>query len=187
MTEHNEGLGVVCRGRCVVHRCSVGRGSVGLCLTRVSTGGGRRVDSLSRVGNLGDIAVGVVGSVGDGLDSAVRKGNSVRAADNTVGITRLCGIEVGLGVVVGDTIGEGVWLRGLLGIFHRGVVCRSRGMVDRGRGVVDRGRGVVHRSRGMVDSWGRSVVGSRSSMDNSMVSMTDAVAVSNSVSNVGHM
>ena len=160
----------------MVHRCRVGRGSVGFCLTRVSTGGGRRVDSLSRVGNLGDITVGVVGGVSDSLDSAVRKGNSVRAADNTVGITRLRGIEVGLGVVVGDTVGEGVWLRGLLGIFHRGVVCRSRS-------VVDRGRGVVHRSRGMVDNWGRSVVGSRSSM----VSMTDAVAVSNSVSNVGHM
>ena len=46
---------------------------------------------------------------------------------------------------------------------------------------------MVDRSRGMVDNWGRGMVGGRSSMDNSMVAMTDAVAVSNSVSNVGHM
>ena len=164
---------------------SVGNGNGGS--GNIATSRGRGVDGLSRVGHVSNKAVGVVSVVGDGLDPAVGKRNSVRATNNTVGITRLRGIEVGLGVVVGDTIGEGVWLRGLLGIFHRGVVCRSRGMVDRGRGVVDRGRGVVHRSRGMVDSWGRSMVGSRSSMDNSMVAMADAVAVSNSVSNVGHM
>ena len=46
---------------------------------------------------------------------------------------------------------------------------------------------VVDRSRGMVDNWGRGVVGSRSSMDNSMVAVTDAMAVSNTMSNVGHM
>ena len=179
MTEHNEGLGVVCRGRCVVDRCSIGRGRVGLSLTRVTTSRGRGVDSLSRVGHIGDKAIGVVGSVSDSLNPAVRKRNSVRAANNTIGITRLSGVEVGLGVVIGDTIGERVWLRGLLGIFHRSVVCRSRGVVGRGS--------VIDRSRGMVDNWGRGVVGSRSSMDNSMVAMADAMAVSNSVSNVGHM
>ena len=52
--------------------------------------------------------------------------------------------------------------------------------------MVDRGS-VVDRSRGMVDNWGRGMVGSRSSMDNSMVAMADAVAVSNSMSDVGHM
>merc|ERR1712183_151078 len=108
----------------------------------------------------------MVGSVSDSLNPAVRKRNSVRATNNTIGITRLSGVEVGLGVVIGDTIGERVWLRGLLGIFHRSV---------------------VDRCRGMVDNWGRGVVGSRSSMDNSMVAMTDAVAVSNAMSNVGHM
>ena len=185
MTEHNEGLGVVCRGRCVVDRCSVGRGSVGLCLTRVTTGGGRGVDSLSRVGDLSDVAVGVVGGVGDGLDPAVGEGDRVGAINVSTGIAVLRGVEVGLGVVIGNTIGEGVWLRGLLGIFHRGVVGRCRGMVDRSRSMVGRGS-VVDRSRGMVDNWGRGMVG-RGSMDNSMVSMADAVAVSNSVSDVGHM
>ena len=175
MTEHNEGLGVVCRGRCVVDRCSICRGCVGLSLTSR----GRGVDSLSRVGHISDKSVFVVGGVGDGLDPAVRKRNSVRAANNTIGITRLCSVKVGLGVVIGDTIGEGVWLRGLLGIFHRSVVGRCRGVVDRGS--------VVDGSRCMVDNWGGGMVGSRSSMDNSMVAMADAMAVSNSVSNVGHM
>ena len=184
MTEHNEGLGVVCRGRCVVDRCSIGRGSVGLSLTRVTTGGGRGVDSLSRVGDLSDVAVGVVGGVGDGLDPAVGEGDRVGAINVSTGIAVLRGVEVGLGVVIGNTIGEGVWLRGLLGIFHRGVVGRCRGMVC--RGVVGRGS-VVDRSRGVVDNWGRGMVGSRGSMDNSMVAMADAVAVSNSMSDVGHM
>ena len=69
----------------------------------------------------------------------------------------------------------------------RGVICRSRGMVGRSS-MVDRSRGMVDNwGRGMVGNWGRGMVGSRGSMDNSMVAMTDAVAVSNSVSNVGHM
>ena len=169
----------------MIHRRSIGRGRVSLGLTRVTTSGGRGVDGLSRVGHLGNIAIGVVGSVGDSLDPAVREGNSVRAANNTVGIPRFSSVEVCLGVVVRDTIGEGVWLRGLLGIFHRGVIGRCRGMVDRSRSMVGRGS-VVDRSRGMVDNWGRGMVG-RGSMDNSMVSMADAVAVSNSVSDVGHM
>ena len=172
MTEHNEGLGVV-------DRSSIGRGGIGLGLTGVATSRGRGVDGLSRVGHVSNKAVGVVSVVGDGLDPAVGKRNSVRATDNAVGIARLLGVEVCLGVVVRDTIGEGVWLRGLLGILHRGMICRCRCMVDRGS--------VVGRGRGMVDNWGRGVVSSRSSMDNSMVAMADAMAVSNSVSNVGHM
>ena len=163
----------------MVDRCSIGRGRVGLCLTRVTTGRGGGVDCLSRVGDIGHKAIGVVGSVSDSLNPAVRKRNGVRAANNTIGITRLSGVKVGLGVVIGDTIGERVWLRGLLGIFHRSVICRCRGVVGRGS--------VIDRSRGVVDNWGRGVVGSRSSMDNGMVAMADAMAVSNSVSNVGHM
>ena len=177
---------MVCRGRCVVDRCSISRGSVGLCLTRVTTGGGRGVDSLSRVGDLSDVAVGVVGGVGDGLDPAVGEGDRVGAINVSTGIAVLRGVEVGLGVVIGNTIGEGVWLRGLLGIFHRGVVGRCRGMVDRSRSMVGRGS-VVDRSRGMVDNWGRDMVGSRGSMDNGMVAMADAVAMSNAMPDVGHM
>ena len=163
----------------MVDRCSICRGCVGLSLTRVTTSRGRGVDSLSRIGHIGYEAILVVGSVSDSLNPAVRKRNSVRSANNTIGITRLCSVKVGLGVVIGDTIGEGVWLRGLLGIFHRSVVGRCWGVVDRGS--------VVDGSRCMVDNWGGGMVGSRSSMDNSMVAMADAMAVSNSVSNVGHM
>ena len=165
MTEHNEGLGVV-------DRSSIGRGGVGLGLTGVATSRGRGVDGLSRVGHVSNKAVGVVSVVGDGLDPAVGKRNSVRATDNAVGITRLLGVEVGLGVVVRDTIGEGVGLRGLLGVFHRGVVGRGRSMVD-------------HRGRGMVSN--RGMVGSWSSVDNSVVAVADAVSVSDSVSNMGHV
>ena len=156
----------------MVHRRSIGRGRVSLGLTRVTTSGGRGVDGLSRVGHLGNVAIGVVGSVGDSLDPAVREGNSVRAANNTVGIPRFSSVEVCLGVVVRDTIGEGVGLWGLLGVFHRGVVGRGRSMVD-------------HRGRGMVGN--RGMVGSGSSVDNSVVAVADAVSVSYSVSNMGHV
>ena len=160
MTKHNEGL------------------SAGL--TGVSTSRGRGVDGLSRVGHVSNKAVGVVSVVGDGLDPAVGKRNSVRATNNAVGIPRLLGVEVGLGVVVRDTIGEGVGLRGLLGVFHRGVVGRGRSMVDhRGRGMVS------NRGRGMVGN--RGMVGSGSSVDNSVVAVADAVSVSDSVSNMGHV
>ena len=173
MTEHNEGLGVV-------DRSSIGRGGVGLGLTGVATSRGRGVDGLSRVGHVSNKAVGVVSVVGDGLDPAVGKRNSVRATNNAVGIARLLGVEVGLGVIVRDTIGEGVGLWGLLGVFHRGMVGRGRSMVDhRGRGMVgNRGRGMVG-NRGMVSSW--------SSVDNSVVAVADAVSVSDSVSNMGHV
>merc|ERR1719264_881562 len=133
-------------------------GSIGLSLTRVATGRGRGVDSLSRVGDVSNETVGVVGGVGDGLDPAVGEGDRVGAINVSTGIAVLCSVEIGLGVVIGNTIGEGVWLRGLLSIFHRGVIGRCRGVVGRGS-VVDRSRGMVDRSRGMVDNWGRGMVG----------------------------
>ena len=158
----------------MVNSSRIGRGGIGLGLTGVATSRGRGVDGLSRVGHVSNKAVGVVSVVGDGLDPAVGKRNSVRATDNAVGIARLLGVEVGLGVVVRDTIGEGVGLWGLLGVFHRGVVGRGRSMVD-------------HRGRGMVGNRSRGMVGSGSSVDNSVVAVADAVSVSNSVSNMGHV
>ena len=59
MTKHNEGLGVVCWSRLVG-----GGGSVRL---------GLRVDSGALVLDVSDVAVVVVGGVGHGLDTAVRK------------------------------------------------------------------------------------------------------------------
>ena len=118
---------------------------------------GLRVDWGALVGDLSDVAVDVVGSVLHGLDPAVRKGDLVRARDNTVGIAGLSGVEVGLGVVIGNTVGVGVRLRGLLDVDDRG------SMVSRGGDLHDRGRGMV--SGGSVDNRGRGVIG-RGSVDN---------------------
>ena len=131
MTKHNEGL------------------SAGL--TGVSTSRGRGVDGFSRVGHLGDVAVGVVGGVGDGLDPAVGEGDGVRATDNTVGITGLSSVEVGLGVVVGNTVSVGVGLRGLLDDSDSGGMV-GRGGVDDGGSVDNRGSmDGVHNRGSVVD------------------------------------
>ena len=131
MTKHNEGL------------------SAGL--TGVSTSRGRGVDGLSRVGHLGDVAVDVVGGVGDGLDPAVGEGDGVRATDNTVGISGLSSVEVGLGVVVGNTVSVGVGLRGLLDDSDSGGMVGRGGMNDGGsvdnRGSMDG----VHNRGSVVD------------------------------------
>ena len=179
MTKHNEGL------------------SAGL--TGVSTSRGRGVDGLSRVGHLGDVAVDVVGGVGDGLDPAVGEGDGVRATDNTVGISGLSSVEVGLGVVVGNTVGVGVGLRGLLDDW---VV--SRGSMDyRGRrgnrsSVVGRSRGMVHHGSnwaisrcGMVDGMGHRVVDSVwhrmvHSMGNRMVDCMGDRVMDSMGNRVGH-
>ena len=131
MTKHNEGL------------------SAGL--TGVSTSRGRGVDGFSRVGHLGDVAVDVVGGVGDGLDPAVGEGDRVRATDNTVGISGLSCVEVGLGVVVGNTVSVGVGLRGLLDDSDSGGMV-SRGGMDDGGGVDNRGSmDGVHNRGSVVD------------------------------------
>ena len=131
MTKHNEGL------------------SAGL--TGVSTSRGRGVDGFSRVGHLGDVAVDVVGGVGDGLDPAVGEGDGVRATDNTVGISGLSSVEVGLGVVVGNTVSVGVGLRGLLDDSDSGGMV-GRGGVDDGGSVDNRGSmDGVHNRGSVVD------------------------------------
>ena len=122
---------------------------------------GLGVDGSALVGDLSDVAVDVVSSVLHGLDPAVGKGNLVRSRDDTVGITRLGGIEVSLGVVVGDTVGVGVRLRGLLDVDNRG-----RGI---GRGSVDNRGSMIRRSGGMVYHRGGMVCRSRAIGWSSMV------------------
>ena len=63
MTKHNEGLGVIGRGR---------GSNIGVVLSDVSTSRGRGVLGLSRVGHLSNVAVIVVSVVGDSLDPTVR-------------------------------------------------------------------------------------------------------------------
>ena len=109
------------------------------------------------------------------MNPAVRKRNGVRTVHSTAGVLGLGSLEVGLGVVVRDAIREGVELRGLLGIFHRG-----RDIIDNWcRSIVD------NWGRSMIDSRGRSMIGKRCGMDKSVVAAADAVPVVNSVSNLG--
>ena len=119
-----------------------------------------RVLGLASVRDLSDVAVNVVGVVGDGLDTAVRKVHLVGALNNTGAIVALSLAKGGLGVVVGNSVVVGVG--GDLGkVIKRGSVCNSvydRGSVD-DRGVVDNGSGMD--KRGGVDS----VVGDRGSVD----------------------
>merc|ERR1739848_755553 len=140
-----------------------GGGGVGL---------GLGVDRGALIGDLGDITVVVVSGVGHGLDSAIGKGNLVRSLNVTGGISGLRGLEVSLGVVIGDSvlesIGSGLTL---LNIRGRGVVDNRGGVVGRGS-VVDNGSGVV--GRGM-DNGGslvdRGVVDGGSVMDNGVTAM----------------
>ena len=160
---------------------------------------GFRVDRGALVGDLSDIAVDVVGGVLHMLDPAIWKSHRVGTRDNTVGISGLSGVEVGLGVVVGNTVGVGVGLRGLLDDW---VV--SRGSMDyRGRrgnrsSVVGRSRGMVHHGSnwaisrcGMVDGMGHRVVDSVwhrmvHSMGNRMVDCMGDRVMDSMGNRVGH-
>jgi len=121
-----------------------------------------RVLGLARVGDLSDVAVNVVGVVGDGLDTAVREVHLVGALNNTGAIVALRLAEGGLGVVVGNSVVVGVG-GDLSKVIKRGSVCNSvhdRGVVD-DRGSVD-DRGVVDNGGGMDKRGGvESVVGNR--------------------------
>merc|ERR1740123_2745834 len=112
---------------------------------------GLRGDRGALIGDLSHVAVDMISSVLHGLDPAVGKRDGVRAGHNTVGIARLSSVEVGLGVVIGNTVGVGVRLRGLLHVHDRGVVSRG-GMDNRSRGV---SRGSVHDRGGVVDGVGQ--------------------------------
>jgi len=108
----------------------------------------------------------VVSSVCNILDTAIRKVDRVRASDGTVGIRGLSGIEVGLGVVISNTILVRIGLRGLL-------VDRGRGMVGRcsnlhHRSMVSRGSNLHHRSMVSRGSNNRGMIG-RGSNNRSMV------------------
>jgi len=66
------------------------------------------VDSLPVIGHLSHVAVNVVGVVVDSLGAAVREVDLVGSLDNTGAIVRLSSIEVGVGVVISDSVVVGV-------------------------------------------------------------------------------
>ena len=70
-------------------------------------------DGLAVVLDVSDVAVVVVGGVGDGLDTAVGEVDLV-GAGHGLAIGGLLGVEVGAGVVVLDGVGVSVGLGGLL-------------------------------------------------------------------------
>ena len=123
-----------------------------ICLSVVSggwlvSGGGvavsllglRGVDGGSLVGDISDESVDMVSSVGGGLDSAVRKSNHEATGDNTSGVLGLGLLEVGLAVVISDSVLVGEWLRGELLLLVGGGLVVSRGRGIGGGGSVGHG------------------------------------------------
>ena len=127
---------------------------------RVGNSMSNRGNSSSRVGNLSNVTIVVVGVVVDGLDTAVREVHLVGALNNTGAIVALGLAEGSARVLVSNSVVVGVG-GDLSKVIKRGSVCNSvdnRGSVD-DRGVVDNGSGMD--KRGGVDS----VVGDRGSVD----------------------
>ena len=119
---------------------SIGRGSM-----TVSLLGLRGVDGSSLVGDISNESVVVVSGVGGGLDSAVGKSNNEATSDNTIAILALGLLEVGLAVVISNSILIGERLRGKL------LLLVGSRLVGRGWGVRHRnlvGDGDSHESSG---------------------------------------
>ena len=96
----------------------------------VSTGGLRGVDGGSLVGNIGDESVVVIGGVGGGLDPTVRKSDHERSGNVSGGILGLGLLEVGLAVIVVDSVLVGKGLGSKLLLLVRSGCSIGRGMVD---------------------------------------------------------
>ena len=180
----------------------IGGGGVGGCrVVRLSLG----VDRDSLVRHIGDVTVVVIGGVLDVLGPAVGESNRVTAGNVTGGISGLGSVELGLGVVISNTVLKGVWGRlfllnigggvavgggvvhrggmgnhgcGVHGVGNNGGVVRGRGMVDN-RGVV-RSRSVVHDGSGVVGSRGmvhnRGVIRSRGMISGGSVVRSGGIA-----------
>ena len=87
------------------------------------------VDWGSLVCDISDESVDVVSGVGGGLDSAVGKSNHEATGNDTVGILCFCLLEVGLAVVISDSVLISIRLRGELlgGIGGGGAIGRGAG------------------------------------------------------------
>ena len=110
-------------------------GSIGRSSMTISLLGLRGVDGSSLIGDISNESVVVVSGVGGGLDSAIGKSNNEATSDNTIAILALSLLEVGLAVVISNSILIGERLRGKLlllvgsrlvgtdwGVSHRNIV-----------------------------------------------------------------
>jgi len=166
-------------------------------LTRISTSRSRRIHSLSRVSNLSHITVGMISVVGDSLDTAVREIDRVGSSDNTVSISGLRSLEVGLGVIISDTVGVGVGLGDLLdndgggGVVGGGCVGNDGGCVGNDGGSMSNYGGVdsvdsVDRGVDSVDSMNRGGVDKGSGVDSVSNGMSSYEAMSDVASMGDH-
>merc|ERR1712012_354916 len=187
MTKHNEGLGMVSRGRGI----GGGRGVVRLLLW---------VDSGSLIGDISDISIITIAGVLDMLDTSIGKSNRVGSGDVGGTIRLLLSVEVGLGVVISNSVGEGVGgdlIGVLLGVvswssLHNnwsnnwGSLHNNWSSVGNNGGSVDSvGNWVSHNwGVGSVDHWCMDSVGSMDSNWGSMDSMSNSV-VGSEVSSTG--
>merc|ERR1712115_357671 len=103
------GSGLVGGGGSVSRGGLVGGGGVAVSLL-----GLRGVDGGSLVCDISNESVDVVSGVGGGLDSAVRKSNHEATGNDTVGILCFCLLEVGLAVVISNSVFISIRLRGEL-------------------------------------------------------------------------
>ena len=131
------------------------RGSVDDGVGNSDRGGNRGEGSGAVVGDLSDVTVDRVGVVVHVLDPAVGKGNRVGALSVAGTVAALSGVEVGVGVVVSDSVVVGVG-RDLVGVhLGNGVGNGVGNSVGDHRGSVYNRGGM--NNRGGMDHWGNSM------------------------------
>lgn len=110
-----------------------------------------RIDRCTFVTYIGDITIVMIGRVVNVLGSAIRKSNGIGSSHGTVDIGSFGGVEGSFGVVVVDTVLEGVGSRGLVlvgwsRVVRSGMVGSRGGMVRSGGRMVGSGSRSVLRS-----------------------------------------
>merc|ERR1712012_1273569 len=160
MTKHNEGLSMVSGGRGI----GGGRGVVRLLLW---------VDSGSLIGDIGDISIITIAGVLDVLDSAIGKSNRVGSGNVGGTIRLLLSVEVSLGVVISNSVGEGV---------GRDLIRVLLSLVGWSRGVV--GWSSLHNN--WSNNWG-GLHNNWSSVDSVVDRGVDSVGNNWSMDSMGHM
>jgi len=145
------------------------------------------VDSGSLISDISDISIITVGRVLDVLDSAIGKSNGVRSGNVASTIGLLLGVEVRLGVVIGNSVGVGVG-RNLIGVNLSLSVSWSWGMVSGSSNLHDWGWGISWGSvHGVGNNWGSvgndwGVDGVNSMGDNSISTVKSVGGISNNSS-----